>query len=233
MGQMRLKKLTHSIYHNDAFKALDNMISSGLLTQEQSYEVERTPTLYDPQTFQPTYGYIIICNDTKWRKISKEIIETYFQSIDEWREEQLEKLIPNEPNPMKEQIQEYIILITHQDHFLPLYDKTNKELLIEDIRKNDPSPFGLPLEHTKPNHLYRLIYITKPGTQHIKVEESPTSDYITITSDNKWNQLLNKWDYTSEFPYHLDKVRPQIMTLLKNLPETIKTLRDESIGKIL
>ncbi len=65
MGQMRLKKLTHSIYHNHALKALDNMISSGILTEEQSYEVERTPTLYDPQTLQPTYGYIIICNDTK------------------------------------------------------------------------------------------------------------------------------------------------------------------------
>lgn len=52
-------------------KALDNFISSGLLTEGKSYVVERTPTIYDTQTFQPNYDYIIIGNDLKTKKYPK------------------------------------------------------------------------------------------------------------------------------------------------------------------
>lgn len=72
------------------------MISSGLLTEEHSYKVDKTNIMYDPITFQSTYAYTIICNDNKCRKISKELIETFFQNTQEWREEQLNKLLSND-----------------------------------------------------------------------------------------------------------------------------------------
>ena len=68
-----------------------------------------------------------------------------------------------------------------------------------------------------------------PGTQEMKIEESPIADYITITRDPQYKELLKKWHYK----FHLDKERPQIHTLLKQLEETPIIMRDEKIGKIL
>jgi len=121
-----------------------------------------------------------------------------------------------------EKIQEYIVLITQKDHFLPLYDKTNKKILIDEVRKNFQPPLNLPIESTKTNHLYRIVYITKQGIQEIKVEESAISDYIIITGDPKWNEILNRW-----------KENTQVVTLLQNLPQKIITLREEQLNKLI
>lgn len=85
--KMRLKKLstvtlTQSIpaslqLMNSIFD-LKVLILTELLTEEHSYEVSRSPTMYDPY-------YIVICN----------IFDYFFQNPQEWREEQLEKLLTN------------------------------------------------------------------------------------------------------------------------------------------
>lgn len=99
---MKLKKLSVDIQHlitpvhlinSILYSDLKVMILTGLFTEEHSYEVVKTPILYGTNTYQPTYAYTVICNDNKCRKISKEIIETFFQDTQEWREEQLEKLL--------------------------------------------------------------------------------------------------------------------------------------------
>ena len=54
------------------------------------YEGELTPTMYDPQTFQPSSAhYIVKCSDGKFRKAGAE----YFLTEQEWRERQLNKLL--------------------------------------------------------------------------------------------------------------------------------------------
>ena len=97
--KMRLKKLstvtlTQSIpaslqlMNSILYSDLKLLILTELLTEEHSYEVSRAPTMYDPY-------YIVICNNNKCRKISKEIFDYFFQNPQEWREEQLEKLLTN------------------------------------------------------------------------------------------------------------------------------------------
>ena len=54
------------------------------------YEGELTPTMYDPQTFQPAPAhYIVKCSDGKFRKAGAE----YFLTEQEWRERQLNKIL--------------------------------------------------------------------------------------------------------------------------------------------
>lgn len=87
--KMRLKKLstvtlTQSIpaslqlMNSILYSDLKLLILTELLTEEHSYEVSRAPTMYDPY-------YIVICN----------IFDYFFQNPQEWREEQLEKLLTN------------------------------------------------------------------------------------------------------------------------------------------
>lgn len=63
--------------------------SNELFTVGKWYEGELTPTIYDPQTLQPTpASYIDKCNDSNFRKVSHE----YFISLEEFRERQLKEL---------------------------------------------------------------------------------------------------------------------------------------------
>ena len=53
------------------------------------YECELTPTMYDPNTLQPSEPYYIVtCEDGKFRKYAAE----YFRDIVEMREEKLKEL---------------------------------------------------------------------------------------------------------------------------------------------
>ena len=54
------------------------------------YDGELTPTMYDPNTFQPAKPhYIIKCDDGKFRKFMAE----HFITLEEWREKQLDKIL--------------------------------------------------------------------------------------------------------------------------------------------
>jgi hypothetical protein len=54
------------------------------------YEGELTPTIYDPQTLQPSPpAYIIKCSDGKLRKAGGE----YFLTQEQWRERQLNQIL--------------------------------------------------------------------------------------------------------------------------------------------
>jgi len=60
-----------------------------ILIKGNMYECELTPTLYDPNTLQPTGPfYIVRCEDGKFRKYAAE----HFRDIVEWREIQLNEL---------------------------------------------------------------------------------------------------------------------------------------------
>ena len=53
------------------------------------YECELTPTMYDPNTYQPVKPYYVVrCEDGKFRKYYAE----YFKDIVELREEKLKEL---------------------------------------------------------------------------------------------------------------------------------------------
>lgn len=53
------------------------------------YECELTPTIYDPNTFEPTKpSYVVACEDGKFRKYYTE----YFRDIVEVRAEKLKEL---------------------------------------------------------------------------------------------------------------------------------------------
>lgn len=60
-----------------------------ILIKGNMYECELTPTMYDPNTYQPTGPfYIVRCEDGKFRKYAAE----HFRDIVEIREEKLKEL---------------------------------------------------------------------------------------------------------------------------------------------
>ncbi len=60
-----------------------------ILIKGNMYECELTPTLYDPNTYQPTEPfYIVRCEDGKFRKYAAE----HFRDIVEIRAEKLKEL---------------------------------------------------------------------------------------------------------------------------------------------
>lgn len=64
--------------------------SGELFTIGKCYDVELSPTMYDPQTLVPSPPvYIVKCNDNNWRKVDT----VYFITKEEWREQQINKII--------------------------------------------------------------------------------------------------------------------------------------------
>jgi hypothetical protein len=60
-----------------------------ILIRGNMYECELTPTMYDPNTYQPVEPYYIVrCEDDKFRKYYAE----YFIDIVELRDEKLKEL---------------------------------------------------------------------------------------------------------------------------------------------
>ena len=69
---------------SNPFGGVDHILIKGKM-----YECELTPTIYDPNTLQPTEPfYIVRCEDGKFRKYAAE----HFRDIVEWREEKLKEL---------------------------------------------------------------------------------------------------------------------------------------------
>ena len=69
---------------------IHSVYGSELLTLGETYDGDLTPTMYDPQTLQPsTPSYVVKCNDDKWRKVGGE----YFITLEDWREQQLNKIV--------------------------------------------------------------------------------------------------------------------------------------------
>ena len=60
-----------------------------ILIRGNMYECELTPTMYDPNTFQPVKpSYVVRCEDGKFRKYDTE----HFIDIQEVREQKLKEL---------------------------------------------------------------------------------------------------------------------------------------------
>lgn len=60
------------------------------LSKGKVYEGDFTPTMYDPNTFQPVDpSYIIKCDDGKFRKFGAK----HFMTLEEWRETQLDRIL--------------------------------------------------------------------------------------------------------------------------------------------
>ena len=60
-----------------------------ILTVNNWYEGDSTPTIYDVHTYEPLpISYVVKCNDGNWRKVGGE----YFITQEEWRERQLIEL---------------------------------------------------------------------------------------------------------------------------------------------
>ena len=77
-----IKKITHTPWPYN--KTYDD-----ILTLNNWYEGDLTPTMYDPQTLQPSNPYYIVkCNDGKCRKILAE----YFITQEELRDKKLKEL---------------------------------------------------------------------------------------------------------------------------------------------
>ena len=65
-------------------------INGNNLTKGKIYDGDFTPTVYDPQTLQPSKpSYIIKCDDGKYRKFMTE----HFLTLEEWRNQQIDKLL--------------------------------------------------------------------------------------------------------------------------------------------
>lgn len=59
------------------------------LTPNKLYQVDKSPTMYDPNTFQPFIFYIVKCDDGMSRKIDI----AYFEMIEDYRERRLNSII--------------------------------------------------------------------------------------------------------------------------------------------
>jgi len=59
------------------------------LTPNKLYQVDKSPTMYDPKTFQPSFFNIVKCDDGMSRKIDI----AYFEMIEEYRDRRLNSII--------------------------------------------------------------------------------------------------------------------------------------------
>lgn len=81
---------------------IKDLIKEGLLITGKSYPIDKTPTMYDPQTYQPTHKWMLVLNTDKYKAIIIEDDEfrESFTSLQNWRNIQISKLtgeLPNQP----------------------------------------------------------------------------------------------------------------------------------------
>ena len=75
------------------------MIKDGILQEGKSYPIDKTPTMYDPNTYQPLNKWMLVLNQHTTIIESIEF-ETSFTTLQNWRNLQISKLtgeIPNGP----------------------------------------------------------------------------------------------------------------------------------------
>ena len=63
------------------------------LTPGNWYMCDLTPTMYDPNTYQPVEpSYIVKCDDNKLRKVEAK----YFITLEDWRSRQIGKILSDQ-----------------------------------------------------------------------------------------------------------------------------------------
>ena len=61
-----------------------------ILTINNWYDGDLTPTMYNPNTYNKVSpSYIVKCNDSQWRKVDS----VYFITQEEWRENKLNQIL--------------------------------------------------------------------------------------------------------------------------------------------
>jgi hypothetical protein len=78
------------------------LIKEGLITPGKSYPIDKTPTMYDPQTYRPYYKWMLTLNiqTNKSVIIENTDLEQSFITLQNWRNIQISKLtdeLPNQP----------------------------------------------------------------------------------------------------------------------------------------
>ena len=63
---------------------IKQMIEKGIIVEGKSYPIDRTPTMYDPQTFNPQHKWLLHLNN-KSVIIETEELEQSFSTLQNWR----------------------------------------------------------------------------------------------------------------------------------------------------
>jgi hypothetical protein len=105
------------------------MIKEGLITEGKSYPIDKTPTMYDPMTYQPEHKWMLrLLPTNKSVIIETTELQTSFTTLQNWRNQQISKLTGESPN---QPLIEYINYLTH--HLLII----KKELIENPLKDSD------------------------------------------------------------------------------------------------
>lgn len=73
------------------------MIKDGILQEGKSYPIDKTPTMYDPHTYQPLHKWMLALNQHT-TIIENTEFEKSFTTLQNWRNLQISKLTGDIPN---------------------------------------------------------------------------------------------------------------------------------------
>jgi len=108
---------------------IKQMIREGIIGEGKSYPIDKTPTMYDPQTFNPQHKWLLHLNN-KSVIIETTELEQSFSTLQNWRNHQISKLTGDLPN---QHLIEYINYLTH--HLLII----KEELIKNPLKDHDIS----------------------------------------------------------------------------------------------
>jgi hypothetical protein len=101
---------THFILLNGKHSPkITTLIEEGHLIPGKSYPIDKTPIMYDPQTYQPSHKWMLFFGKTVL--IEQEEMEESFTTLQNWRNLQISKLTDELPN---QHLIEYINYLNHQ-----------------------------------------------------------------------------------------------------------------------
>jgi hypothetical protein len=107
------------------------MIREGIIVEGKSYPIDKTPTMYDPQTFNPQHKWLLhLTLNNKSVIIETNELEQSFSTLQNWRNLQISKLTGDLPN---QHLIEYINYLTN--HLLII----KEELLKNPLKDHDIS----------------------------------------------------------------------------------------------
>jgi hypothetical protein len=89
------------------------LIKEGSIIEGKSYPIDKTPVLYDPQTYQPSHRWMLFFG--KSILIEQEEMEESFTTLQNWRNLQISKLTDELPN---QHLIEYINYLNHHLLFI-------------------------------------------------------------------------------------------------------------------
>lgn len=109
------------------------------------------------------------------------------------------------------------ILINKEDElFIAIVDE---EVGYVELRKNDRSPFGYPLEEINQGYMFVVTTEVKPGTMICTVDPAEIFRYTDILENKKLMDYINEY-YSNEIA-------------LVDLHKRVEELRDNKIDKII